>query len=303
LLGGKEMSSRNKTHKARNFIIVTLIIIIALALTFFYFLRQNNSTKFDEETAKIGNIETYYSFSGVVEAKNRQNVMSEKLMQIEDIKVKEGDKVKKDDLLITTTQGDQIKASIDGEVSKIYFEKGAQIMSAARLMDIIDYDNLQITVKVDEYDLNCISIDKQVDVTLNAFDKKITGKISFISKEATNLNGVSFFTAAIDLTKDELLRVGMSAQATILNQKVTDVVTLSMKAIQFDNANKPYVLIKNDKGVPTTKYIETGINDGITAEIKQGLTSGDVVLYEKADITQNFGPRTQIREENNNSSR
>jgi Na+-transporting NADH:ubiquinone oxidoreductase subunit NqrF len=35
-----------------------------------------------------------YSFSGNVETKNRQTVVSEKMMQISDIKVKEGDKVK-----------------------------------------------------------------------------------------------------------------------------------------------------------------------------------------------------------------
>ena len=89
---------------------------------------------------------------------------------------------------------------------------------------------------------------------------------------------MSYFTATIDLAKDEAIKVGMSTEAKILKQQATDVVTLSMKAIQFDSKNKPYVLIPTEKGMTTKKYIQPGINDGTTIEVKNGVSAGDEVI-------------------------
>ncbi|QFF98409.1 HlyD family efflux transporter periplasmic adaptor subunit [Psychrobacillus glaciei] len=285
------MSTKQKKKGKKKFVIWSILGLVILGVLCARLLMSRGLSGFDEETVKSGDITTYYSFSGVVESKNRQNVMSEKVMQIDQIKVKEGDKVKKDDVLLKTTQGDEVKASIDGEVSKIYIEENAQVMSGMKLMDIVDYTNLQTSVKVDEYDLKYIALDKDVQVTISALDKEVKGSISAVSKEAINDHGVSYFTATIDLTQDDSIRVGMSAEAKILNQSVTDATTITMKAIQFDENNKPYVLISGEKNIPVKKYIQAGVNDGTTIELKSGLVVGDVILIPKTtSSTRGFGP-------------
>ncbi|MDG4658535.1 HlyD family efflux transporter periplasmic adaptor subunit [Ectobacillus antri] len=232
----------------------------------------------EKEKAIIGDITTYYSFSGAVEAKNRKTITSNAPMQIEEIKVHVGDQVKSGDVLIVTKQGDKIKASIDGEISKLDVEENTEVMSGAPLIEIVDYSVLQTTVKVDEYDLKYLNVGKEVEVTLNALEKVIKGTVSAISKEATYENGVSYFTATIDLVHDNAIKVGMSTEAKILKQRAIGVTTLSMKAIQFDSKNKSYVLIPSEKGAPTKKYIQIGINDGTTSEIKSGLKAGEEVV-------------------------
>jgi HlyD family secretion protein len=236
--------------------------------------------------AANGDIETNYTFTGNVESKNSQFVMSEKMYQISSVKVKEGDKVKVDDVLFVTTQDEKIKAKTAGTVLKVYVADDDSVMAGTKLCDIVDLDNLQIVIKVDEYDLSSIKKDKEVSVNIGAIDKTITGKIASVSYTAANQNGVAYFTANVDLKKDEAVKVGMTAEARILNKKVTDVVTIPMKTLLFDEDDKPYVLIKSDDKAPPAKtFLTLGINDGKIVEVKSGLTTGQEILYTEAGVT------------------
>lgn len=267
-----------KKVKKKKIVIWYIVGLLAAALISAVLFTPKGSNDFEKEKAQTGDITTYYNFSGAVEAKNRKTIMSEAPMQIKEVRVKEGDKVKNGDVLIETKQGDKIKAAIDGEIAKIYVENNKELMSGSQLIDIVDYSVLQTNVKVDEYDLKFLTVGKEVNVTINALDKEIKGTVSSISKEATNENGVSYFKATIDLPNDEAIRVGMSTEAKILKQNVQGSTTLSMKAIHFDSKSKPYVLIPSEKGAPIKKYIQTGINDGTTIEVKSGIIAGDTVM-------------------------
>ena len=289
-------NAKKKGKKTRKRVIWIVVILLAVAGLVWGVISAGGARGvYDQEKVKKGDVVTYYSFSGVVEAKNSESILSERAMQISDILVKEGDKVSKDDVLLKTSFGEKIKATIDGEISKLYVEKSDQIMSGMKLIDIVDYDNLQISVKVDEYDLSSMSVNKKVSVTINALDKKVSGKISSISREATNVNGVAYFTATIDLSKNDALRVGMSAEVKILNKRVNGVMTLSMNAVQFDASNQPYVLIKDAKGLPVLQNIETGMNDGNIVQIKKGVNVGQVVLIPKKTAAQTFGANGGMR--------
>ena len=268
-----------KKKKSKKGIVIGIIIAVVIIGLFAVPALMPKPSVYTDVTVTKANIETYYTFSGSVESKNSQNVMASSVLQISGIKVNEGEKVKKDTVLFTTSQGGEIKSQIAGTVSKIYVEKDQQVMAGTPLCDIYDFDNLQTTVKVDEYDLSCISIDKEVTVTINSLNKEITGTVLSVSDTATNQNGVSYFTAVIDLPKDSAIKVGMTAEARILNKKVTDVLTIPMKALMFDDNDKPYVLLKQVKGTPAQRYVKVGINDGKTVEITDGLTDGQVISY------------------------
>lgn len=265
-------------------IIVALLLVAAVVLPRFL---GNKEGLYTEERVKTAEIETYYTFSGNVESKNSQNIMAQKTMQISEIKVKEGDKVEIDDVLFLTSQEEEIKSKIDGTISKIYIEEDESVMAGTNLSDIIDFDNLQITIKVDEYDLSSIGVGKDVSVTINALDKIVNGKISEISNTAINKNGVAYFTAILDLDKSEEIKVGMSAEAKILNERVSNVLTLPMKVLHFNDEDEIYVLVEGEAGRPVEQMIRVGINDGKNVEIIQGLEDEQVVFYTKAEGTLN----------------
>lgn len=271
---------QNKKSK-KKIVIFSIVGLLIIFLVTSLLFTQNDYGDYEEETVQKGDITTYYSFSGSVDAKSRQNVISTKEMHIEEVLVKVGDQVKKDDALFINSDGEKTRAEIDGEVSKVNIKSNSHALKGSQLIDIVNYSDLHVSVKVDEYDLKYVAVDQEVNVTINAIENEIKGKVYAISKEATNENGISYFTAMIDINKDEKIRVGMSAETRILKDDVKEVPTVSLKAIQFDSKNKPYVLKASEKGEPIKKYVQTGINDGTTIEIKNGISIGDKVMIPK----------------------
>lgn len=253
-------------------------------------------TSYTEVKTTTGNLATNYSFTGSIEAKNRQTVFADKTIQIKAINVQEGEQVSTDTVLMTTVMGGEIKSKLAGEVSSIYADENAQLMPGTKLLDIVDYSDLQLKVQVDEYDLSAVSTGKEATVTIHSLSKDVSGKITTVSKEGEYANGVTTFTATITLTNDSNLRVGMSAEAKVINQSVTNVVILPMSAIQFDANNSPYVLIKDSTNVPRTVGITVGLNDGVHAEIKNGVTANDTVLVPPVVKATGFGPGSQMRQ-------
>lgn len=273
------MNTKQKKKNKKRLWMLSVAGIAIAALIAAFVLSPKGTGAFQAEQAQTADITTYYSFSGALEAKNREMLMSEQMMQVDELKVSEGDSVKSGDVLLITKQGEEIKAPIDGEVAAIFVEENAELMAGAQLIEIVDYSALQASVKVGEHNLKFLEVGKAVTVTVNALEKEIEGTIAELSKEATNENGISYFTAIIDLADDEALRVGMSAEAKVLKAEAKGVTTLPMKVVQFDGQNKPYVLLPSEKGLPAKKYITTGINDGMVIEVKSGVAEGDTVMF------------------------
>lgn len=281
--------SAKKKSRVKKWIVFGIVILAAAALVIGAILRPRPSV-YESVTAETGDITTYYSFSGNVETKNRQTVLAEKVMQLDELKVKEGDTVKEGAVLFTTTAGDEVAAKIDGEITNLKAEENGSYMAGVTLMEIVDYNHLEISVKADEYDVSALEAGKQATAYIGALDKELTGTISSISKEGQVVNGVTYFTAALDLPQDDRLRVGMSAEVKLVSDSVTGAVTLPMAAIQFDDSNRPYVFKADEKGNPVKFDITVGINDGTTAEIQSGVADGDTILYKKASSVPGYGP-------------
>ncbi|TGE31868.1 HlyD family efflux transporter periplasmic adaptor subunit [Desulfosporosinus sp. Sb-LF] len=288
---------KNNKKGNRKVIIWSIIGVLAVASGIALYAMPKK-TNYTEVKPMVGNLATNYSYSGSVEAKNRQTVLADKTMQINEIKVKEGQQVTTDSVLMTTVMGGEIKPKIAGEVSTIYVEENAQLMPGSKLIDIVDYSDLQLKVQVDEYDLSAVSIGKDATVTIHSFSKDVSGKITDVSKEGEYANGVTNFIATISLPKDSNLRVGMSAEAKVLNQSVSNVVLLPMSALQFDANNSPYVLIKdsNNNNTPKTVAVTLGINDGVHVEIKSGVTANDTVLVPPTVKPTGFGSGSPMRQ-------
>jgi HlyD family secretion protein len=292
-----------KKNKSKKIIYICIILGIIAFLTLTILKRDTSSI--EEIKAEISDIKTYYSFTGNIEAKNNQTVYADKLLQISDLKVKEGDKVKKDDVLFSTTDGNIITASIDGEISKINAEENEPVIAGSEIMNIIDYDELQLKIDIDEYDLSAVEKGNTAQISINALDKNIKGTIEEISKEGTEINGITYFNSTISLEENENLRIGMSAEVKILKAEVEDAVILPMTVIEFDESNEPYITVLEDNK-QVKKDITIGITDGIDVEIKEGLEESDYVIVPQEISTSGFGmnrnQQSTINNTNSNSS-
>lgn len=273
------------------------IVLVALAVFLIFRLTQTEEVKGEEIEVKKGDISTYYNFSGSIEAKNKSILYAELPLQISEFLVEKGDSVKKGDEVYKDNLGQKVKADIDGEVSKIEVEKDAQLTPGTEIMEIVDYNELELNVKVDEYDLNSIKLGTPVEVTVNALDKTFKGEIDDIEKQGVYMDGVTFFDTIISVKNEEGIRVGMSAEAKVLDKESKETKILPMSAILFRNDNKPYVKIKNEKTVEE-KDIEIGVTDGVNVEVTSGLEVGDKVFIPRVEQT-NFGPPEGVGDQDN----
>lgn len=270
-----------------------LLIIVVVAAMGIYFLPKIGSPKEvsgDEIEVKSGDISTYYSFSGSIEAKDRQTIFAEQAVQIKEFNVKVGDIVQKDDILYKTNGGVDVKSKIDGEILDIFVQEDEQLMPGAKIIEIVDYQDLQLKVSVDEYDLKTIKKDTSVNITIHALNKDFEGTVIDVAKEGTNMNGVTFFNTIISIENPGDILVGMSAEAKVLNESATNIAILPMTAVNLRDDNSPYVKVKQD-GKIEDKEIELGITDGINIEIKSGLNIEDKVFIPKETTKKFVSPR------------
>lgn len=279
-----KMAMTRKKSSNKGWIVGVGLGLLAIAVVAVPMLGPKDETRnYRSATVSKETIETFYTFTGSVKSRNTQAVMAEKILQIAEIKAVEGAKVIKGDVLFVASDKSEVKAKIDGTVSAIHVEADEQVMSGALLCDIIDFEHLQVSVRVDEYDLDAIAEGDTIDVTINALDKDVTGTVASLSDTAVNQNGVSFFTATVDLEQDEEIKIGMTAEARIQNEESVDALTLPMKALMFDEENNPYVYSRNQDGTMTKTAVIVGIQNGKTAEVTNGVRDGETVYYSKTE--------------------
>lgn len=287
----------NNKKKSKKGIIVIVVIVLVLGLALPKIASARNSVSYESTTVETGDISTYYSFAGNVASENTQTLLATSFIQIATIEVEEGDKVESGDIIFTTEAGDEISASIDGTVDEIYVSVDDQVISGTSLCSIIDFENLQLEVKIDEYALSCISEGDETFVYIGAIDKDISATVQKISSTAQSVNGVAYFTAILDLEYDEQIKVGMSAETKLLNSQALDALTLDMDAVDFDDDDNAFVYVLNDSGEYEELIIETGVTDGKDVEIISGLEDGQEVYYIEQDDSSSsaFSMMSQMR--------
>lgn len=200
------------------------------------------------------------------------------------------------DSLLKQAEDMKVLAEASGEVSKIYVLENESIIMGSPIMDIVNFDELVVKLKVDEYDLAAVNLDKEAEVTINSIGENVKGKVVDISRQAMVINGVSYFEATVALEKNENLRVGLSTEIKILNERSENATTISMKALQFDNENLPFVYYRDARGKVAMKPVEIGINDGNTVQITKGIEAGETVLVPPAEMWNvMMGPPREVR--------
>ena len=187
------------------------------------------------------------------------------------------------DLIKSQMVETNVIAKIDGVVNKINFKKDELIPMGSTVMDVVSLDKFIATINIDEYDMSSISLNKEVDVSIDGLEKTVKGIITNVSSSSISTNGISYFTAEISINNEKGLYDGMSIETKVLNKQVKDVISIPMKALEFDSTNMAYVNALDKDGNISKKFVTVGINDGIMVEIKKGINKGDTVLIPKTE--------------------
>ncbi|MBI4430655.1 MAG: efflux RND transporter periplasmic adaptor subunit [Candidatus Omnitrophica bacterium] len=257
-----------------------------------------------------GSVILNISATGEIKPQNRLEVRPPIAGRVEEIYVKEGNEVKKGDLLaeLSSTEraamldaarakgGEAMEywketyrptpliAPIDGTIIVRAVEPGQTVDDGVAV--VVISDRLIVDASVNETDVGYVKIGQEAAVILDAYpERSFSGKVDHIAFEAVLEQNVNIYHVDVlpeDL--DPIFRSGMTAQVTIRAAEKHDVLTLPQEAVLVcpetgrfrTGANCVASGVK--KGQPVWKEIDIGLLTGSIVEVNSGLKESETVL-------------------------
>jgi HlyD family secretion protein len=209
-----------------------------------------------------------------------------------------------------------ITSPIDGIVISRNVDVGQTVAASLQAPIIFaianDLSKMQIDANVAEADVGGVAVDQDVDFTVDAFPMRtFQGKVVQVRNAPITVQNVVTYDTVIGVSnQDQKLKPGMTANVSIVAAHRDDTLKIPNGALRFrmpdqtpsaapkrdpssnprGPGNKPggnraerrpertvYVL-PSGASKPTAVTIKTGISDGVTTEILEGLKEGDRVV-------------------------
>ena len=135
---------------------------------------------------------------------------------------------------------------------------------------------------IDETEVGKLVNGMPMKITIGALqDLKFDASLEYISPKAIESNGANQFEikAAVKLAEGRKIRAGYSANAEIVLESASKVLSIPESAIEFSGDSTFVYIIKGTGKQKTYErtYVTTGLSDGVNIEIKKGITTKDKV--------------------------
>jgi len=155
------------------------------------------------------------------------------------------------------------------------FNDGTTVASVANLSDML------FVGKIDETEVGKLSVGMPMEITIGAIqDRKIPASLEYVSPKGVEESGAILFEmkAAMVMPSEVFIRAGYSANADIILDKRTDVLTIPESTVEFSGDSAFVYLVKNEKPQEfERKQVMIGLSDGINIEVKEGLKENDKI--------------------------
>lgn len=158
---------------------------------------------------------------------------------------------------------------------------GTEVLTIANLNDMV------INAHINQADVAYLKNDQAVEVSVEAVPGlQVTGKIERIAPQATIKNNIKGFATRILLANvDKRIRPGMTANIRIPVASADNVLAVPLAAVftelnQQKQQNERFVYVKKNDQYER-QPVQVGVSDYFFAEIKEGLSPGDVVALEQ----------------------
>jgi RND family efflux transporter MFP subunit len=172
-----------------------------------------------------------------------------------------------------------VTAPIDGYVTALNVQKGGMASQAMPSATISNVEALQIVTNVSENMVDDIAAGDSAEVYVRAVSEEaFAGVIQSVVPAPSA--GTTTYPVVIELPSgDERLKPGMFAEIRIITERAADVVVVPSDAVMIKTGKEVVAVVGPDDKVRLVS-VGTGLDDGSLVEIKNGLKSGDTVVYE-----------------------
>ncbi|MGI6734361.1 MAG: efflux RND transporter periplasmic adaptor subunit [Anaerovoracaceae bacterium] len=169
-----------------------------------------------------------------------------------------------------------VTSPIDGYITSVNISEGSIASQAAPAITVADVSKLEINTTISEYLINKVKAGDPVDIFIKTLSKDpYPGTIKAISP-APALGTLTYpITITVDDSSGEI-KAGMFAEVQIVSDMKEDVICVPSDAI-FIRSGESKVVVLNGN-VPSIVTVETGLDNGVMAEVVSGLNVGDVIV-------------------------
>ena len=181
-----------------------------------------------------------------------------------------------------------ISAPISGTVIQKNYQQGETVESGKEMCIIYDMAYLEMTINVDELDINQISVGQDVTVTADSVDGTFNGKVTRVSMVGETNGGTTTYPVTVQVEEYGALRPGMNVNAEIVVEQAADAIAVPNAAVERGDV----VLVTTESPSAANAIadmtapdgyvyvqVETGVSDNNYTEITSGLQEGDIIGY------------------------
>lgn len=181
-----------------------------------------------------------------------------------------------------TLDGATLKAPYDGTILTVSGQAGDTVGTSA-FITVADLSHPQIQFSIDETDMDKVAVGETASIVFDALpNDTYTGKVVRINPALESSGGVNVVTGLIQVdlsgqTNKTTLPKGLTATIQLVQASANNVMLVSTQAIHDLGDGTYGVFVVGTDGQPKMKVVEVGLQDAANAEIKSGLSVGDVV--------------------------
>lgn len=213
---------------------------------------------------------------------------------------------KEDDLAKAT-----IITPISGIVTTLSVKNGQQISNSnlQLIATIADTSKMEVTLPVDELDINKIQVGQKADIKIDDIENKtFQGSVQSISQTGTTSNNVTTYNVVVSIDNPENVKIGMNANVTIKIQSKQNVLAVPIEALITKNSKKYVMVSTNDSSQQSNKSrqmknnvqtasdfgstklveVQTGLKTTSMIEIVSGVSENENILVQLKTSTTNI---------------
>ena len=293
---------RNKIFK----LISGFLILLAIGIFVQYKIKSSkpNGEIIQEIKPTLGSIQNIISTTGTVLPKNRLEVKPPVNGRIEEILVKEGEKVKIGQVLAQMSSTERaalldaargkgeesltywkevykaipLISPIDGEVIVATTQPGQTVTTSDAV--VVLSDRLIVRAQVDETDIGKVKLGQRGTIILDAYpETKINAEVDHIYYESKTVNNVTVYE--VDLKPEEVpafFRSGMNTTVDFIEQDKGNILLIPLEAV-YKEKEEAYCFVKLSNGAePLKTVIKLGISDDKNVEVLSGISEKDRII-------------------------
>ncbi len=273
-----------KNKKIKKYIIMgSILLLIVIAIIAVIIINSNKTkestlnTAIVQKQASTQTIQKTLTGSGQIVTSETEKISLTTTKYFESMCVEEDDTLKEGENILEYSDGTYLTAPYDCIIDTYSVPETESKCTSSNYVQIKNIAKLNMTLSINESEINSVSVGQSVTITVNAVENKTyTGTISKIDAIGTYSTSGSTFTATIEFENDGNVKIGMSASCSIILEEAKDCIAVPIAAIQT-SGNSKYVIVVKDDGTTENVTVETGISNDSYVQIKSGLTGTETV--------------------------